>query len=648
MWQTDWAQRTGGPTSLQSPDPSSIRREDLLSVYVLHWQEHCLECAVPQCYQVCPLYVRRRDGNCSRFRDGIVPNRNYDGLYPYGAEIRFRKWGKLQAEFGRFGALSPGLHRTLDSADRALLAGIQPLAHLFRTLSPRYLLSLRYDGLRRRFCRAVSHQRRPAPDEFVMEVWNFQPDPVRIIVECEQPGPRFRTSLELQTGRTLHRIPFEDLSIDLGASAPIGRIKVFPENDAEAHLAFTWLDFVQYAQDRRPLPLNVDPGDVPAAAAVASRPPDSVPAQVPASRPAEKVKCVVWDLDNTVWDGILGDQDPAALVLRSGLRDLMLALDQRGILLGVCSKNDHEFAFRVLERLEIADLLLSPRINWRPKSDNLLEIAEELNIGIDTLALIDDSPFERAEVSGRLPMVRVYSDSDVPDLLSRPEFDVPVTEESRRRREMYQVESRRKRAASSHHNDYAGFLRSCNMVARVFSPSEPSHVERSLELLLRTNQLNLSARRYNRAEFDRLLSDPSYLSVCTSCVDRFGEYGITGFASFQRVDDRLMLVDYVMSCRVAQKKLENAWFRWAVNMAVSMGDSRIFANYVRTSRNSVLLAALTEVGFAPREVHESGSLLELDSAWPIPDSDLVDLKSDLSRRPHSPHWNTPVTTGTQS
>ena len=460
---------TEDSSGFQAPPASLVRREDVQSVYLLQWQEHCLECAVPQCYRVCPLYAKRRDGSCARFEKGIVPNPSYEGLYPYGAEIRYRKWGKLEAEFGRFGAMPPRRHRTCDTADRTLLKLIQPLAHSFRKLSPRYLLSLRYDGLRRRFYRAITRQHRPAPDEFVMEVWNLKPDSVRMVVECEQLRPRFRTSIELQPGRTLHRIPFGDLSIDLGASVPAGLIRVYPDNDTEAHVAFTWLDFVEYAEGKKSAVNSSDRVLVAPPPARSSRI-GAIAVQAPVGKPADKVKCVVWDLDNTVWNGILGDQDPAAVILRSGIRDAMLALDQRGILLSVSSKNDHDFALKVMERLGIAELLLYPHINWRPKSDNLLEIAEELNISIDSFALVDDSPFERAEVSSRLPMVRVYSDSDVPGLLNRPEFNVPVTEEGRQRRKMYMAESQRKRAATVHHGNYAGFLRSCSMVARVFPP----------------------------------------------------------------------------------------------------------------------------------------------------------------------------------
>ena len=166
--------------------------------------------------------------------------------------------------------------------------------------------------------------------------------------------------------------------------------------------------------------------------------------------------------------------------------------------------------------------------------------------------------------------------------------------------------------------------------------------------MLRTNQLNLSAHRYDRAEFQRLLNDPNFICVCSSCADRFGEYGIVGFASIQRVEERLMLVDYVMSCRVAQKKVENAWFRWALETTAAAGYSRLYANYVKTSRNHVLLTALHDVGFAAVDERVGGTLLELDSARPIPDSDLVTLVADTAQWLELSHWNARVATGARS
>src|SRR5438105_10164366 len=179
-------------------------------------------------------------------------------------------------------------------------------------------------------------------------------------------------------------------------------------------------------------------GKAPASRVLAEAPDGAGSAQ--AAAPADKVKCVAWDLDNTLWEGTLLEDGPDGCRLRPEVRALIERLDERGILQTAVSKNDHDDAWAVVERLGLQDYFLYPAINWGQKSANLKQIAERLNIGIDTFAFVDDSPFERAEVAAALPMVRVYSPEQLAGLLERPELDVPVTEMSRKRRLSYLAE----------------------------------------------------------------------------------------------------------------------------------------------------------------------------------------------------------------
>jgi FkbH-like protein len=392
------------------------------------------------------------------------------------------------------------------------------------------------------------------------------------------------------------------MNIDLYGE--FGMIRVYPENDAEAHVVFSWLDFVKYQKSAE----QEAPGNV---------------AQTVA--PANKVKCVIWDLDQTAWDGILGEQDPGAVSLRPEVLRTMLALDERGILQSVASKNDHDNTWHVLERLGVAHLFLYPQINWEPKSVNIQRIVTSLNVGMDSCIFVDDSAFERTEVGHELPGIRVFADSEVWKLLDLPEFDVPITTESKQRRAFYVSESQRKEQAVEFGDRYEAFLKTCEMEATLFKPTEHEHVERCLELLQRSNQLNLSTHRYNREEFARLLEQPDVLCVCTACRDRFGDYGIVGFASVVMSKGEALLKDYVLSCRVAQKKVENAWFAWLNLVAGTSGYCHIRAPYVKTSRNGVLLNALLEVGFIQTETRDAGSMLVLDCKAKPPASDIVSI-----------------------
>ncbi len=595
MWQTDWAESPRQTASIAEPQVSALETAAVHSAYLLSWSEHCIECAVPDCYVLCPLFVSRRDRKCARFKNGISPNPQYPGLFPFGAEIEFRRWGKLESSFG-FGSVKPQGARWLDWMDRRFLRWIRPVSSLFRGVSPFLRINGAYAVWRERVLQILTRGRKEKFDEFVVEVWNLQPEPVRLVLECWQQGPKFRSSILLNPGRTIQRIPAASMNVDLYGS--VGMVRVYPDNDAEAHLVFSWLDFVRYQQ----------PAKLHAVAEAAS-----------------KVKCVIWDLDQTVWDGILGEQDADRVALRSEVLRTMIAFDERGILQSIASKNDHDHAWLVLERLGAAHLFLYPQINWEPKSANIQRIATGLNIGADSCALIDDSPFERAEVAHAFPGIRVFADSDVSTLLARPEFDVPVTEESRQRRAFYRAESERKQQAVQYGDRYEAFLRTCEMEATVFRPTESEQVERCLELLHRSNQLNLSTHRYTREELMQLIEQRDAVCICTSCRDRFGEYGIVGFASLEISKDGAVLKDFVLSCRVAQKKLENAWFRWLAGVAGASGYDKIRASYAKTSRNGVLLNAMLEAGFVETRKNNAGSVLELDCDAHPPASDIVSI-----------------------
>jgi FkbH-like protein len=224
-----------------------------------------------------------------------------------------------------------------------------------------------------------------------------------------------------------------------------------------------------------------------------------------------------------------------------------------------------------------------------------------------------------------LPGIQVFADSEVHTLLQRPEFDVPITEESRQRRAFYRAESERKQEAVQYGTRYETFLKTCEMKATLFKPRDREHVERCLELLQRSNQLNLSTHRYTREELEQLLEQPDAICICTSCRDRFGDYGIVGFASIAISKDGPVLKDFVLSCRVALKKVENAWFQWLTGVARSSGYSKIRAPYGKTSRNGVLLKSMLEAGFVETKRNDAGALLELGCDVTPPASDIVSV-----------------------
>jgi FkbH-like protein len=414
-----------------------------------------------------------------------------------------------------------------------------------------------------------------------MECFSPENDSYRIMLEHFDREIRSRHSFTIEPGWNFFTIPAE--SLEFAANPLSGKITLFPENNVEKRVIFTWLDLVTY-------------GNVSAAA--------SAPARL---APAAKVKCVAWDLDNTMWKGIVAENSVAQLQPRSEAVELVRLLDERGIIQTVVSKNNFADAWRVIESLRLDDYFLHPAINWQPKSSNLSRIASRLNINIDTFALIDDSPFERAEVQSAFPQLRVYSDDQIKTILSLPEFDVPVTEASRKRRLSYLTEIRREEEREAAGSDYEAFLRSCRMKLRLFVPRDPAQVLRCLELIQRANQLNMSNTRYSADEFEKLLSRPGFLCLALQCEDRFGEYGIVGFASVDETSETATLRDFVLSCRVAQKKVEHAFVDWLALREQAMGKSELRAAIVPTDRNHQILQVFRDLQFLSTDKSEEAA-----------------------------------------
>ncbi|MCG8512130.1 MAG: HAD-IIIC family phosphatase [Rhodospirillales bacterium] len=593
MFQLTWNKpalwRHEGPD--RPPPPPEGAAVSMAAALV--WEEHCVECAVPDCYQVCPLFDRRSDGKCARFAYGIVPNRGFEGPAGFGADIRFRRWGKLEAYWPGRPALFPlnrlrwmsrlldGLERLEAMARNRLLPGA--LAH---NLGER-LRKVRKRLIRGRFARPDrgAGKANGEADRFVIQFFSPQPGRYRLQLEIDRETeiPKvnpitYRRGLDVKEGWNRYRIPVSELP-----EHP-GKIRLWPDDDAEIRLVFTHLDWVRFAGDEEQ----------------AEKP--------TANHPAAKVKCVAWDLDGTLWDGVIGEVGADGVTPRPEALALVKSLDERGILQTIASKNDFDKAWPKIEDLGLDEVFLYPAIHWGAKSASLREQAGELNINIDTFAFIDDSPFERAEVGAALPRVRVFDAAEVSALLSRPEFDVPVTEVSRSRRASYLAEARRRAVGAGWRDDMDGFLRSCNMVMRI-APPGPDHGPRCLELLQRSNQFNLSGRRYSREQFETLLADPAFECLAFDLRDDFGDYGIVGFAAIENTSRGPVLMDFVMSCRVARKRVEETFLRWYADRAGRHGARSFAVRMKRTERNRPLRDALIAACLSAEPMTERDDIL---------------------------------------
>lgn len=592
MYQLHWYDKDlwQHAISLSQPSASKLNKALVSKTMLLNWQEHCTECAVPECYTYCPLYVKRADGNCRRFTYGIYPNPNFKGLLNFGADIRFKIWGKLEADL------------------RQSNIGLTPRGHqLFQKIisfSPA-MNSIFYRC--RQFKKLFHREPDYDYDDFILECYSSAPTTIRLILECYDPTDhnkskkmKFRHAFAIHPGMNFYALPAK--KFDLGS---FRYIYLYPDYQGpDARLIFTWLDFVKYRRVKIT---------------------DHAP-------PAAKVKCVAWDLDNVLWDGILAESKKDDIMLKPSSIALIKQLDERGILNTIVSKNNYDHAWPMIEKAELADYFIYPVINWGQKSENLKNIAAKININLDTLALIDDSAFERHEVSSNLPQVRTYSDQEIPKLLDYPEFNVPVTTTSKNRRSNYLTQIKREQVQTSFAGNYDEFLRSCQMTMKIFVPEQEKDINRCLELIQRSNQLNLSAHRYSAAEFTKLIKDPDIFSLAFQCQDKFGDYGLVGFVSLTRWEIEPTIMDFVLSCRVAQKKVEHAFFAWLAKLVKQQNKTQLLAELIPTGKNGPLAQVFEDMKFKQLKKDQEKIILALSLDHEINAGDIIKVESNIKLR----------------
>jgi FkbH-like protein len=333
-------------------------------------------------------------------------------------------------------------------------------------------------------------------------------------------------------------------------------------------------------------------------------------------------KCIVWDLDNTMWDGILVEDGAPALRLKPGITEILQRLDQRGILHSVASKNDAGEALKVLEQFGISDYFLYPEISWGPKSEGIKRIAKQLNIGLDSMLFVDDSDFELAEVGARCPEVRTLNATGYLSLPDLPECQVPVTAEAADRRKMYQMEAVRQTVADRFGDDYFSFLRDCHLEAHL-RPLTPANVQRVHELTQRTNQMNFSGNRYDRAVLERILATPYLDTYVLDCRDRFGDYGVVGFCIVDSREPRI--TDLAFSCRVQSKRVEHALLSFVLRRYREPTVRDVYANYRKTPRNAPSGRVFEDVGFEAAGETDAGSSLIFRQTRAVPDDRIIEV-----------------------
>ena len=335
-------------------------------------------------------------------------------------------------------------------------------------------------------------------------------------------------------------------------------------------------------------------------------------------------KCLVLDLDNTLWGGVIGDDGLAGIKLGQGsaVGEAFVAfqhyardLSRRGVILAVCSKNDEANALEpfsqhpdmVLKRGDIACFVA----NWTDKAANLREIARRLNIGLDSLVFADDNPAERAVVRRELPMVEVPELSEDPTeygacIADAGYFEaVRITDEDRQRGAQYQENLARESLMASA-TDMPGYLRSLAMEA-VWNRFDRVGLARIVQLINKTNQFNLTTRRVNEEQVSGLIDDSSALTLQIRLLDQFGDNGIIAIVAGHREGDAIHLDTWLMSCRVLGRGMEEETLNLVAAEALRLGASELIGEYRPTAKNGMVREHYQRLGFTEVARSEDGS-----------------------------------------
>lgn len=597
MYETEVNQRIESSDQIP-PEIAALFAESSATVKertVLPWSEHCTECVWPNCYATCDLYSPREDGRCRRFVDGMVRINCPGTLNSYLLKITFKRWGKLWAP-GNVRLRSAKSAGSVENRDYRIGTALNrlPMPDSFRRVarSKRYSLKKKVTY----WAKASDME----PTSFLVECYNPDAEAVNLSLGIRpvdlSKQISFQKLIQLKPGFNRIRVPYTEITGFVDMQQPFN-VELVPNGDQAAiTLIFGAMEFVRELREA------VGP--------------------IIDEKGASKIKCVVWDLDNTLWDGILVEDGAEKLVLKPGILDVIHELDRRGILQSVASKNNHDEAIQLLERLKLREIFLAPQISWNAKSDSVREIARQLNLGLDSLLFVDDSAFELAEVAAALPEVMTMDSrryAEIPDLeICR----VPVTEESRERRKLYQLEAERKDLAANFAGDYMAFLRHCDIRLNI-RPMSESNIERVHELTQRTNQMNFSGNRYDRDVLRKILEDEALDTYVLEVVDRFGSYGVVGFSI---VDNRQsLLTDLMFSCRIQAKRVEHAFLGWVIRRYRHECGGPFWVNYRRTKRNAPSGQVFADIGMQEIETVDGVSHLVLRETQAIPDDGIVTI-----------------------
>lgn len=357
-------------------------------------------------------------------------------------------------------------------------------------------------------------------------------------------------------------------------------------------------------------------------------------------------KCLVLDLDNTLWDGVLGEDGISGIKMSgdypgnafSYFQEGLVELSKTGVILTICSKNNEDDVREVWRKNPFIklgpDYISAYRINWNNKADNIRELAKELNIGLDSMVFVDDNPSERELVKKELPMVTVpefpkrpYGLMDFYQNLVNNYFKTYyITKEDIDKTGQYKANALRA-SEQSRFTNLSDFIKSLGIRIDIMKADE-FNIPRIAQMTQKTNQFNLTTRRYTESDILRLI-ESGHEPFCISVSDKFGDNGITGLIIIKSETGSAIIDSLLLSCRILGKDIETAFVSAIINHLYKNGIRTIKATYVPTLKNGLVADFYDRIGFSCTEVRESGIKeysISLEKPIEISDSYLISFK----------------------
>ena len=345
-------------------------------------------------------------------------------------------------------------------------------------------------------------------------------------------------------------------------------------------------------------------------------------------------KCLVLDLDNTLWGGVIGDDGINGIIIGhetpqaeafTAFQEYVKRLKERGIILAVCSKNDEDIAksgFNHPDSVLKFEDFAAFKANWQPKNINIQEIAREINIGIDSLVFIDDNPVERQIVRENLPEVAVpeVDPANIYSYISAIEksgyFEpVTISQDDLQRNKTYQ-ENKQRRNLEESAVSYDDFLKSLEMTAEI-APFKEIYFDRIAQLTNKTNQFNLTTKRFTLAEISQIAANENYLTLYGRLKDKFGDNGLVSVIIGEIAGDELKIILWLMSCRVLKRGVENIMMNALIKIAAENNLCSVTGFYFETKKNSMVKDFYKNFGF--KQISQNNN----DTVWNLKISDYV-------------------------